>query len=539
MDRYRSTPAIEIAVAAMSATNEDFWGAIGSRVDPLRVNNPYAGVVFSILREGIANRMPHPRGRLVFDEWLAKHVHDGRYTQTTADKIVSALNAVQLQDIDTESLRATFAEVLREAETSAVLADATEGFAKSQVDLTAIATKLEDIAAIGKVGQSAGMSVTFDDSVLTQVADVYMGERASWGIDELDAKTQGGPTVGTVSLFAAATGVGKSPALTSVAVSALIAGYDVALITNELDQHTQRDRLLCNLLDMTFQEFAADRAKRQAGVPEEKIEMYRRLAWWRERGLGHLLIHRFGVNDFHTVPMIELEIRRSERRDLRADGKHPEYRVIVVDYLDHVRGTKLSALDTSQQQTIASAADVTGRLGDLAKARNGWCFSAVQLKAGHSGKASATADGVGGSYEKAKITDNLVIIGRTPQDELDNTCHLTVVKFRQSIVDKGTIGPLPSDLIHSRAVRVIRDTPWNREAAARGPTKAEVQTVIALDAERRASVQRRQEARHKSRPVSPRTPFGQMLRDHINRQPQAEGDIDLQLDDDLSGLVNL
>jgi hypothetical protein len=176
---------------------------------------------------------------------LRRWQHEGKVTHERVLACADALDAAEVAGLpDEEQAVAELAPVLQRRLHEEAVRDAMTEFA-AHGDMVRVRDKIDRAARIGVQ--------TFDDSTtmgLASFADIRQlryTERLSYGIFELDAKTDGGLWRGALGAFISGFGGGKSIALGHVTGSAFVDGYFVGVVTLELAKALWLARVKANI----------------------------------------------------------------------------------------------------------------------------------------------------------------------------------------------------------------------------------------------------------------------------------------------------
>ena len=300
-----------------------------------------------------------------------------------------------------------------------------------------VAERFERIATMGRQRTSlgSGLEGTVDD-IMAAVAPV-LGQRLPTGVTELDILLNGGLERKALGCVMGGTGGGKSLFLCSIAAEALLCGIDVAYMTLEISEAEVKKRIYCNLTNMTADELSK--------TPEECSRRMGMLA--QHYQLGRLRVR------YETPYVTTPQHMRLWLRDLgQQQAVYP--RVIIADYAD-----KLVSKVGSEKRSYEEMRIVYDALRSMAVERDGWSWTASQIKSGSDGKKRLGVDDGSDSAEKSRIADLVVALPRTDDDK-DNALIRFRVPKRRIEEAHGEAGPMPMDAEHGRIAVISRDEPW-------------------------------------------------------------------------------
>lgn len=221
------------------------------------------------------------------------------------------------------------------------LIDRTEDWCKKQalfnaiqksVDLMEIEKNLESIpemirqALAVEFDKNVGQELFNDEDIATRWERYHeVVKKYGFGIDVLDRVTSGGMEPKTLNVIAAATNVGKSMAMISIAANMIRQGHDVLYLTLEMSEEKILQRFEANFLDIPINDVTL--MSKDKYVSKLNVE--------REKGRGRLMVKEFPpatINTNHVRSLLEeLEIKK---------GFKPV--VIIVDYLNLMTSCRYS-----------------------------------------------------------------------------------------------------------------------------------------------------------------------------------------------------
>lgn len=342
---------------------------------------------------------------------------------------------------DVDDLVAAVAPILREVGYHDALQKAIDGYGKAR-DASEVAYEFEQVASVGRQRKNLGTSLlgTTDD-ILSTVRTFREG-RLKLGIYELDNALRGGLERKALGMVVAPSGAGKSMFLCHITVEALLQGMNVAYVTLELSPEQIKQRMYCNLADMTKEEVSLD--------PEE---VERRLRLWELEGLGYLRLC------YQTPGATTPGHVRTWLRDLEREQGF-ETDVLVVDYADEMVSELGGEGKGDKNSAYMDAKKVYRDLREIMVERNGRVWTASQANAQAIHRARVTQKHTADSQNKNRIVDIAIGQARTAEDEANGQVRWRVNKRRDDEAFQ-EIGPVDWDAAHGRISIVVgRDRPW-------------------------------------------------------------------------------
>lgn len=249
-DSYELHPDFENLVVYFAAANRDFWSAIGRHLETDLFSGPLAKPIVEaarlVAKDGVASSSP----TIVLQRLQAKVV-EGKLTQDTLlacsdffDKCEDdGLPAVEL--VIQEML-----PVIRSRLQSKAILAAHGDFAKGG-DMAVTRGLLDQAQKLGQVDVTASYNVKASGfHIISNASDVV---RIPTGIPDLDIALGGGATRGSLGVWLADTGGGKSIALIHGAAEVMRQQMFCGFVTLELPADMQSARLLANLTGVDFE----------------------------------------------------------------------------------------------------------------------------------------------------------------------------------------------------------------------------------------------------------------------------------------------
>ena len=435
--KYAFSEAFESGVILALASSPRFFEAIGHALDHERMPSEAGKLVVKAAKECAQSHGGVPPSGLIVVQRVRSYVEDGRVTlekfRTVETALALAADLGAADDVDALIAEAT-PIVQRVAQQEAV--EATLGEFAKGLDSVAVSERFEKIASLGQRRASVTETLIGDAADIAASFEQQTGDRLSTGIAELDRILNGGLERQALGVVMGGTGGGKSLFLTHVAADALFCGVDVAYVTLELPTKTIKARIYSNLCNMTADEIVRN--------PQEAA---RRWAFLQSRGLGRLETI-YETAQATTVP----DIRRWMKERQREANFSP--RLVIIDMGDH-----LVSKVGSDKRSYDEMRIVYSGIRQIAVDIDGWAWTASHVKSGNSGKKALSVDQAADSAHKARLSDLIVSLPRTDEDEQNGDVRFGIPKRRNDQAH-GQAGPIPMDAIHGRMIAMSRDTPW-------------------------------------------------------------------------------
>lgn len=250
------------------------------------------------------------------------------------------------------------------------------------------------------------VTLSFDNKVGTSFLkdvearyDYYTNPEAKipTGLACIDDRTSGGMPTKILAAVMAATNVGKTLALCSLASSYSDRGYNVLYISLEMSENEILKRIDANKLNVDMRDFAKiDKDKYLASVVNIK-----------ERGQGDVVVKNFPptvctVNHIRKVCK-ELKVKDKFKPD-----------ILIVDYLGLMASSLISKMNSKSYEYQKSIAEeLRGLMVELDVV--GW--TAVQTNRGGVGDEGSDLDKVADSYGVPMTLDYVLSMWRTPEGD--------------------------------------------------------------------------------------------------------------------------
>ena len=445
VDPYGFTPQVERLVAYYAACDKRFFGALGRELDAKMFALPEAAFLV-LAAQAVARDLGHGSSSAIVALQRARRwVDEG--TRTLAEVVAANELIDVVEDMNgtrplPEALLAEIAPIVRQRVQATILKQAFTAHAKRD-DMSRIAQALNRSVGIGNVDTSIGVKLGADafEEIGKQRRLVRMGT----GLLELDVGMGGGMPRTSVSVVAAAPGLGKSMFLAHMAAESVFAGLNVVMATFELSVATQYARILANMTNVPIDGIL------DGGKWED--ECLRRLEMIPTRGMLH--VQEFAP-DVTTAEHIEEWLGRVEDATGRAVDR------VIIDYADRMTSPRGLANREATESLVMK--DVyTGLIG-IAKKRDAWVDTATQPKSRvgteKSSKKIDTGEAAGSAF-KGRLCQafySLVVEG----EDVDRMVSIFVAKNSHG-KSRMTAGPLPCSFSCGRLFPVNRVEPWGKD----------------------------------------------------------------------------
>lgn len=439
---YQLYPAFEELVLYYCCMSPEFWHRVGQHLDPDCMELPQSKPVLGAVRAIIRDTGSPPSSGLPVLQRLSVRVSQGSMKQADVQAVADLLDRVddlpRRPDVDA-AVRELAPVVRRQMQNRAIL------LAHDQYSRRGDFTNVQQLLDVSRrVGDpTVAMGTVLGDAAYQVIAEARLGERCGTGILELDLQLEGGPRLGELTTFVAASGGCKSMTLTHVAANCLRLRQMVGVVTLELPKYQQLARIMANL----------------TGIATNDILDSQQFLEEAGRRLNHMLPH-IGVCEVVDMPPGTTTVRDIIRWVEEMEQRHGcRMSSLVVDYADklHHRGVR----DNNQYVVMGEVYEALRRdVADLKSGRSMWVWTATQASRG--GKdASKRLDmqHVADSLNKARVTDKMI----TVNGQLDDNGMLEwfVAKNRTGR-SRMAVGPIASDLDRARVCVLGEFTDWSR-----------------------------------------------------------------------------
>lgn len=443
--RYPLTRSAAMQVAYAEATNPRFHELLGHAIEFERLAWEDVSLIVSAAQE-IArdNELPCASSVAVIQQ-LRMRVNAGKLSLEDLQSAADLLDAVEdvggITDLD--GLINTVAPAIRSVATLAAL-DATIQAVGLKPDPIEAAERFAAVAQIGKARVAKGTKLIWSAADIAASAASTVTDPLPTGIPELDVILGGGTERASLAVFLANSGDGKSLALCHVAATGIWEGRKMAYVSAELSELQVKQRVYCNVLNMTAIDMAMNpqEGARRAGL------------------LNGFLPNTIGdMRTLYVTPKVGTVSQiRQWLRDLKRDeGWEPE--ALLVDYADKL-GAGGGAFENTLKGTYGLQGVIYQQLRDLVvEELNCWGWTASQTTGRQGRKKKLDIEDIADSMEKARICDTLIAIVRNDDDVSSGMCRFRLPKRRNGAAHQ-EVGPLTMDPEHGRMVTLVRSEPW-------------------------------------------------------------------------------
>lgn len=232
-------------------------------------------------------------------------------------------------------------------------------------------------------------------------------DRIPFDLSYLNKITNDGLPKGTLTLFAAGTGVGKSLVKTHLASHYLSIGKNVLYITLEMSELEISRRIDANLLNVPINQLEN----------LSKDDFDRKIKRIKEKAIGKLIIKQFptaGANSLHFQHLInELRLKKNFEVD-----------ILIIDYLNICSSSRMKMSSSVNSYTFVKS--IAEEIRGLAISNNIPIISSTQFSRSGNNNSDPNIEDISESFGTAMTTDLMIGIIRT--EELDN---LNQILFKQ------------------------------------------------------------------------------------------------------------
>lgn len=254
------------------------------------------------------------------------------------------------------------------------------------------------------------------DALRTLLRQKANTRRRGVGNPHLDSLMKGGPPVGTLTVFSAKTGIGKSLVLGQTLAYNAVCGYEGCMVSLELDQGDQASRIIAPIIGMTIDQ-VLDPANESLVV--ELVE-----------SLNLPPMHIVYMDEGASVDEIRTEVR--ENYSKTAD-------VVCIDYLDLIGGG-LTFVQKDNDYKLGGR--VAKDLRKWAKQDGLQVYSASQPQRQSSKKAEGPlgTEDMADSQHKSRVSDQVITLNLETGPDGEELVYGYTAKFRTGIPRKRTPG---------------------------------------------------------------------------------------------------
>lgn len=217
-------------------------------------------------------------------------------------------------------------------------------------------------------------------------------KRFSTGYPYLDNVMKGGYRAKTLLCFAGVAKVGKSLWLGNLAAQAIRESYNVAYISLEMPESEVTQRLACNLLNITGDEYV--KVASDEMYIKNKLKSLHMMDSFATP--GNLLVKEFPTSTASTIDVENYLKRVEERRGIK-------FHVVFVDYIGIMKNWRNPNTENSYQKLKQIAEDLRA-----AAMRNEWCIvTASQFNRGAYGSSDVLMEQISESAALVHTVDGL------------------------------------------------------------------------------------------------------------------------------------
>lgn len=412
VEPYGMLPEFERTVARMCAVNPKFYGRVGHALDPAALALPECALVLKAVRAIVKDLGQGPTAEMIVLQRLRSMRQDGKVTTDQIDAVIDLfLDGPPLPDI-TQVMGEVVPILKRRKEASAVRT-AMDIYAQ-RGDMDEVVRILESAKKLGTADVSMGLRLgvaSFD-----AMESVRFMDKLGTGVPELDSALNGGLPLGSLIVYVAASGGGKSMMLNHQAAHAIRQGYFTVYATLELSEEICSARITSNLTGIPISALLEGDHGEAREILQEMHPV-----------LGTLLIKHFSPK-VATVNDIKHWIAECEE----VEGHKVHFD--VVDYAD-----KLGSTNRDDKGEYAAQGTVYESLRIFNDETRKWGATASQAtrKAGKEKGRRIDLDDIADSLNKGRVADIVVTLSKDGEQLIYN-----IAKNRHWTSDV-VVGPLP------------------------------------------------------------------------------------------------
>lgn len=437
-DPYPITLDFERALVTLCCSKPRVFARVGTELDPDCLSEPASRLAMRAARVVFTETGKGPSGALLVLQRLRRWMDDGKNTEDDLLGVSDLFDAAEDAGLppDDDVVR-EFAPLLQARLQKESVLEAISAMQK-KADPSRALLKIERAKRVGVV--EIGTGVRVGTAAFQQIAAMRHLTRVPTGIDALDDVLNGGPPKGTLSVWIASTGGGKSMALVQNAATGALTGLNVFYASLELPEHVITARIMANLSGQLIDE-VLDPASTGHAHAEADITL-------REASgmFGRILVQKFtpkattifDVRDAVTV--WEQEIGAFVH-------------IVVVDYADKLGATSKGTKD-KDGSTYHSAGDIYEDYRIWMEDEGRWGWTASQ-----SGRAKDKAsrildtDDCADSMNKVRVADLVLTL-----NQRDEQVVIFNAKYRHG-PDRQKVGPLPCAYEMGRLSALVASDP--------------------------------------------------------------------------------
>lgn len=425
---YNFAPSFEAKLVTMMCVRPKLFARF-SELDPAGLGREEARRALEAARaiEKDVGRGPDDVSLVL--QRLRRWMNEGRVTLDEIQETADMFDAVEDAGLPAEDLVvAEAAPVLKRRIEKEALDEAMQEYGKKGGDVAKALVRLAKAQRVGE--QEVSVGALLGPASFDQMHALSKVRRLKTGIMELDDGLSGGPMRGTLSVWVAPSGGGKSMGLVQCATAAARQGFHVGYATLELPEPIINSRLIANLTGVPIDEIIADPYGCGA---MEALDQYQ-----AEAGFGRVAVREFTPKVTTVADLIAWADQSEQEWGQRMD-------VLVVDYGDKLKARGLS--DRAQENTYQAQGSVYDEMFISARDTKRWLWTASQTQRkdpnAKKGKVSK-ADDISDSIAKIRHSD-LVITVNSAED-------MVTFFIAKNRLGKGefSVGPLPIDYYCAR-----------------------------------------------------------------------------------------
>jgi hypothetical protein len=424
-ESYQLEPGFERGVCAMLAQSPRFYARIGAEIDTAAIDVPAHRMLAEAARSIARDTGTPPSSGLITLQRLRRWQHEGKITHEQVLACADALDAAESAGLpDEDAAVAEIAPVLQRRLRTEVVRDAMQEFAQ-RGDMVNVAEKIERARRIGIVTSSD--TVTMGVHSFAAIRELRYMERLSFGVFELDAKTDGGLWRGALGVAISGFGGGKSMLLSQLAATSFVSGLFVGVVTLELAKALVLARIKGNITGVPTNLIISGEGE---DLAMDRLE---------DLVVGQGCAGRLAVTYMTGGATTATDIAQWVKDEEHKAGRPMD--VLIVDYADEMAST-----DPKDKGPYEAMKTVYRGLEAIAKnekeQRPRWVWTASQAKRADRGRKKITGDDIADSINKMRVVDMAVTINLS---EDQNEVDFFIAKNR---LGRGgaTTGPLPVEL---------------------------------------------------------------------------------------------
>lgn len=424
-DFYNLDPLFERNVALLCASSPKFFGSVGHALDadslrsePARLIVKTAAAIFKDTGRGPT----HPN---IVLQRLRRLNEEGKVKLAQINEVVDLM--IETDQLGEPEVTAEIAPIIKRRLRADAVRIAMDEYSKGS-DFEVVEQQITKARRIGI--QDTSLGVRLGPASFVEIDRVRRMHRMPLGIPELDAVLRGGVPRGTLTLYIAGPGGGKSLGMSHTAAHNLLYGMFVGYATLELPETEVLARVKANL----------------TGVPTDLISCgHFKLAKKRLAKLNAML-GTFVVHHFSPKSTSFSDIRTWVNQCENEEGRKMD--LLVIDYIDKLKGRN------PRDNEYVSQGEQTEEFRVWTEEEARWGLSGSQAKIkGRDLRKRIEIGDVRDSTRKVDVADQVITFTKTVEGD-QVLYFLGKNRFGQADVE---VGPLPHDW--SRGRMVISDGP--------------------------------------------------------------------------------